>query len=188
MSCCSRHLTARLTDAARTERGTGLTKLGMQRMPADIKWTPLKHKCGDVTDWGWSSRETPPPVFMAWCINVVGQNCPWHGGDTGDLPEVPASETIVLKQPNSDSSFYARQAKGDDIALGERLAGELQELMEKMVNDKLAVVKEIPPKYRKWLYANGYDPVDAWLDQRLADIVLNRGENSLPPELIDQID
>lgn len=165
-----------------------MTNLGAQRMPADIAWTPLQHMCGDVTSWGWSSKETPPPVFMAWCMSVVNEKCPWHGGDTGMLPEVPASQTIVLKQPGDRGSFYARQATGDDIALGERLARELQDLVVKMASDKLALAKEIPPKYRKWLYANGYDPLDAWFDQRLTDILLNRGENSTPPEMIDLID
>jgi hypothetical protein len=73
----------------------------------------------------------------------------------------------------------------DDIVLGHRLGAELQTLIER-VND-LAVLAEIPAGYRKWMRANGYDPLDAWLDQRLTDVVLNRGHVAVPPELFDDV-
>ncbi|MFG3710849.1 hypothetical protein [Micromonospora sp. NPDC047730] len=165
-----------------------MAHLGMTKIPAGITWTPLKMTCGCVIDWGWDSNKVPPPVFIQWCISTVGTNCPWHGGETGQAVPRPDHETIALTNPADGVSFYARKATGDDIALGERLAEELRQLMDKVTNDKLAVIKEIPLKYRKWLYANGYDPLEAWLDQRLTDIVLNRGVGSVPPEILEMMD
>ncbi|MEV0222181.1 hypothetical protein [Streptomyces sp. NPDC050704] len=39
----------------------------------------------------------------------------------------------------------------------------------------------MPPLYRDWLISRGQELEDAWLNQRLTDIVLNRGK-SLPVE------
>ncbi|MEV5210890.1 hypothetical protein AB0K35_25780 [Micromonospora sp. NPDC053740] len=164
-----------------------MTYLGIKQLPAKIAWTPLKHRCGCVADWGWDSEAIPPPQFIAWCINVVGENCPWHGGETEQDMPIPANETIALTHPGSGASIYVRKATGSDVALGEQLAADLQGLMEKATNNKLALVGEIPPRYRKWLYANGYDPLEAWLDQRLTDIVLNRGEVTVTPEMLNQV-
>jgi hypothetical protein len=56
---------------------------------------------------------------------------------------------VAIHNPDTGASFYARPATGGDVALGERLAGELRELMEKVTNDRLAVLKEIPANYRR---------------------------------------
>ncbi|MCM3884817.1 hypothetical protein [Frankia sp. R82] len=46
-----------------------------------------------------------------------------------------------------------------------------------------------PPSARQRLgpAAHGYAPVNAWLDQQLTDIVLNRGRVMVTPELLARI-
>lgn len=162
--------------------------LGRSPAPAEVSWTPLRQECGCVTDWGWDSQTVPPPAFISWCLEMVGVNCPWHGGAAGRPILSPAGEVVRMQDPGSGFSFYARRASDEDVDLGGRLAGQLRELVAKIVKeDRQALLAEIPIRQRDWLRANGYDPLDAWLDQRLTDIVLNRGRVVLTPELLDRL-
>jgi hypothetical protein len=81
--------------------------------------------------------------------------------------------------PGGGPAFYARKATGDDITLGRRLSRELAEIRQFLVNgDTDAILTEIPSAYKNWMASNGYDPVDTWTQQRLADLILNRGQHS----------
>ena len=115
-------------------------------------------------------------------------NCPWHGRAAGRPILSPASEAVRVEDPSSGFSFFARRASAADVDHGERLAGQLRELVAKIVGrDEQALLAEIPDRQLDWLRANGYNPVDAWLDRRLTEIILNRGRVVLTPELVDRL-
>lgn len=94
----------------------------------------------------------------------------------------------MVGNPTAGPAFYAREATGDDVGLGRALAAELKELTSLMADESAdALLAEIPPSYREWLSSRGYDPVEAWLELRLTDIVLNRG-HSIMPGLLQHLD
>ncbi|WP_336047738.1 hypothetical protein [Streptomyces sp. CA2R101] len=147
------------------------------REPAtpEVHWTPLRQECGCVIDWGWDPASVPPDTFLYWCGHVVDLRCPWHGGAEGKPLGIPDGVPVALRDPDTGVALYARRATGEDVALGRRLADGLQDLTAKMATpDPSAVLAEIPPPYLRFLRSEGYDPVNAWLQQRLVDIVLNR--------------
>lgn len=142
---------------------------------SDIHWTPLRQECGCVIDWGWDQASVPPDTFLYWCGHVVGLRCPWHGGTEGQPLAIPEGVPVALRDPDTGVALYARRATGEDVALGRRLADGLQDLTTKMAApDPSVVLAEIPPPYLQFMRSEGYDPVNAWLQQRLVDIVLNR--------------
>ena len=158
---------------------------GPWQLPRRTQWTPLHQRCGCVIDWGWDVNGVPPPLFISWCIEMVMVNCPWHGGASGVPITSPITALISLRDPKMQAVYFAQAAIGDDIALGRQLGRELRTLIERVGEGKLAVLAEIPAGYGKWMRANGFDPLDAWLDQRLTDIVLNRGHIAVAPKLFD---
>lgn len=165
------------------------TYLGQRRVPAPdaLHWTPIRHTCGCVVDWGWD-RQSDPREFLMWCLSMVNYNCAWHGAETGHPIVSPAGEMIDMHDPRTGRSFYARHARADDTELGGQLAEQLRDLGDKLDrNDQLAILAEMPAKYRNWLRAHGYDPVEAWVEQRLTDLVLNRGRVTVTDELLDQL-
>ncbi|MBA0053753.1 hypothetical protein E0L36_23685 [Streptomyces sp. AJS327] len=144
-----------------------------------VQWTPLLHPCGCVIEWGWESDSVPPPLFIDWCVYVVGHACPWHGGEAGLPTSAPDGAILALPTRDSGFVFYARLATGEQIVLGESLSGQLHGLMAKAgTQDRSALLEEIPPRYREWLSSQGHDPVEAWFGQRLTDILLNRRTES----------
>ena len=148
--------------------------------PDQIAWTPLAHACGCVTDWGWDAAHADPVAFINWCAALIDNPCPWHASDPaqpGDLPRSP----LIVGHPDGGPAFYARQATGDDIALGRYLTRELAKIRQLVVNGDIeAILAEIPPAYRNWMDSNGHDPADTWIRQRLTDLILNRGHSTLP--------
>lgn len=52
------------------------------------------------------------------------------------------------------------------MPLGRRLTREMAELETLTGEGRPAVIAAIHPNQKTWLEANGYDPADAWLDQR----------------------
>jgi hypothetical protein len=100
------------------------------------------------------------------------QECPWHRGEQ-------APKNLILGMTTDDGSrFYARGASKDRIEMGMELGNKLRDLAALVVRGPKAVKAAIPEKYAKWLKAHGHDPVDAWLDHQLADLVLNQGRMS----------
>jgi hypothetical protein len=148
--------------------------------PDQIAWTPLVHACGCVTDWGWDTAHADPAAFINWCAAIIDNPCPWHASDpaqAGDFPRPP----VIAGHPDGGPVFYARQATGDDIVLGSRLTRELAKTRQHIVNgDTDAILAGIPPPYRNWMASNGHDPVDTWIRQHLTDLILNRGQSTLP--------
>lgn len=145
-----------------------------------IAWTPLAHACGCVTDWGWDAAHADPIAFINWCSAIIDNPCPWHVSDLAPLDDRPRS-SILVSHLDGGPSFYARQATGDDIALGRHLTRELAKIRQLVVNgDTEAILAEIPPAYRNWTDINGHDPADTWIRQRLANVILNRGHSMLP--------
>lgn len=140
-----------------------------------IDWTPVEHSCGCVVDWGWRSRTIPPPLFIAWFNQLVGVDCPWHGGESG-VP-VDAPEDAQVEIPDGHGfSFPARKATGESVALGRELTSQLRTIFAAVVGNSPEQLKEqIPPLYRAQMEKQGQDPVNAWLDHQLTNIVLNRG-------------
>lgn len=142
-----------------------------------ISWTPLEHSCRCVTDWGWDATHADPLNFIRWCMNAVDNVCPWHAIDPTRLISSPR-QPLMVGDPTAGPAFYAREAISDDAGLGRTLAAELKELASLMADgDADAILANIPPSYREWTSNQGYDPVEAWLELRLTDIVLNRGHS-----------
>lgn len=160
----------------------------MARTPENIDWTPFEHSCGCVIDWGWDSTACPPSSFIACCQGVIRSACPWHGAEGGTVILSPAGEPVAFNDPSGNNpTFYARAAAGESIALGQRLTRELTELEALTSQGSAAVIAAIHPKQKAWFDARGYDPAETWLTQRVTDIVLNQGRDSMPPELLDRI-
>jgi TPR repeat protein len=144
--------------------------------PGQIAWTPLAHACGCVTDWGWDAAHADPFAFINWCAAIIDNPCPWHASS----PAQP-DDLVMAGHPDGGLAFYARQATGDDIVLGRKLTRELTRIRRLVVNgDVEAILGEIPPAYRDQMDSNGYDPADTWIQQRLADLILDRGRSLLP--------
>jgi TPR repeat protein len=143
--------------------------------PGQIAWTPLAHACGCVTDWGWDAAHADPLAFINWFAAIIDTPCLWHASDPA-----PPDDLVMAGHPDGKSAFYARKATGDDIALGRKLTRELTRIRQLTASgDTDAISGEIPPAYRNWMNSNGYDPVDTWLQQRLTDLILNRGRSLL---------
>jgi TPR repeat protein len=152
-----------------------------------ISWTPLRHTCDCVADWGWDAAHADPLNFIRWCMSAVDDVCPWHAIDPAGTISAPQTP-LMIGDPGAGPAFYAREATGEDVELGRTLAAELTELASLIaVADADAILAMIPPSYREWTSNQGYDPVEAWLDMRLADIVLNRG-HSVTPALLQHLD
>ncbi len=161
--------------AAEDDEEAGTTDADGEPAAPQVHWTPLRQECGCVIDWGWDQASVPPDTFLYWCGHVVGLRCPWHGGVEGQPLGIPEGVPVALRAPDTGVALYARRATGEDVALGRRLADGLQDLTAKMAApDPAAVLAEIPPAHLQFLRSEGYDPVNAWLQQRLVDIVLNR--------------
>lgn len=144
--------------------------------PGQIAWTPLAHTCGCVTDWGWDAARADPFAFINWCAAIIDHPCPWHASD----PAQP-DDLVIAAHSDGGPAFYARHATGDDIVLGRKLTRELTRIRQLLVDgDAKAILGEIPPAYRNWMDSNGYDPADTWIQERLTDLILNRGQSMLP--------
>jgi len=144
--------------------------------PGQIAWTPLAHACGCVTDWGWDAASADPFAFINWCAAIIDNPCPWHVSDPGQPDDL-----VMVGHPDGGPGFYARQATDDDIVLGRKLTRELTRIRQLLIDgDAKAILGEIPPAYRNWMDSNGYDPADTWIQERLTDLVLNRGQSLLP--------
>jgi hypothetical protein len=134
------------------------------------------HACGCVTDWGWDAAHADPFAFINWCATIIDNPCPWHAGG----PAQP-DDLIMAGHPDGGVAFYARQATGDDIVLGRNLTSELTRISQLVANgDVETILGDIPPAYRDWMNSNGYDPADTWIQQRMTDLILNRGQSMLP--------
>ena len=113
-------------------------------------------------------------------MEVIDAPCPWHASDPAQPSDIHR-DLVIVGYLNGGPAFYARQATDDDIALGWHLTRELAKIAQLVGNDDAeAILAEIPSAYRTWLDTNGYDPADAWIRQRLTDLILNRGESTLP--------
>ncbi|TJZ50359.1 trypsin-like peptidase domain-containing protein [Streptomyces piniterrae] len=146
-----------------------------EELSPEIHWTPLRQDCGCVIDWGWEVTSVPLDSFVSWCTYVVALACPWHGAESGQPLDIPDGVPVALRDRDCGTAIYARQATGEDIALGKKLADALQAFTEqRAASDRSSILAEIPPQYQDFLRAGGYDPVEAWLEQRLVDIILNR--------------
>lgn len=143
-------------------------------------FTPVQHLCGCVIDWGWNVQLVPPPLFIHWFMQLVDFPCPWHGGLSSPMPRGPEGDILCVTQTGTQATFYARRAQGEDLALGRDLSGQLREVVAQVLRTPPDEVPlEVPEHYRTWLIENDPDPMNAWLDQRLADIVLNRGNDTI---------
>jgi TPR repeat protein len=141
-----------------------------------IAWTPLAHVCGCVTDWGWDAAHADPLAFINWCAAIIDNPCPWHASSSAQPDYL-----VMAGHPAGGPAFHVRHATGDDIALGRKLTRELTRIRQLLVNgDAEAILDEIPSAYRNWMDSNGYDPADTWIQQRLTDLILNRGRSILP--------
>jgi hypothetical protein len=56
-----------------------------------------------------------------------------------------------------------------------------------VANDTQALLAEIPAACREWVISHGDGPVETWVNQRLTDLLLNRGRSPLP-DLIRRLD
>ena len=163
----------RLPPTAEQEASTHLDE---ETSPGQIAWTPLAHACGCVTDWGWDAARAAPFTFINWCAAVIGAPCPWHASD----PAQP-DDLVMAGYPDAGPAFYARRATGGDIALGRKLSREVTRFRQLLVDgDAKAILDEMPSEYRSWMDSNGYDPAETWIQERLSDLSLNRGQ-SMPP-------
>ncbi|MFI7131338.1 tetratricopeptide repeat protein [Nonomuraea sp. NPDC050153] len=149
----------------------------------DIYWTPFEHPCGCVIDWGWSSQEADPRSFIAWCTYVINEVCPWHAEGSTIAPEARKS-MVFLRWRAEQGGFFAREATGHDVELGCSLTESLRTLIGQIASaTENSIDVEIPAAYSAALRRHGFDPRSAWFEQRLTDIILNRGESELEPLL-----
>jgi hypothetical protein len=128
--------------------------------PVSPVFTPVKQDCGCVIDWGWDSRSVAPPLFIHWCMQMPDVPCPWHGGLSSPLPDGPEGDLLCVIQSGTRALFY-------DVT------------DQVMRTPPGHVPGSVPTHFRRWLYENDPDPMNAWLDQRLTDIVLNRGADTI---------
>ncbi|MEH1017916.1 hypothetical protein V6U90_33275, partial [Micromonospora sp. CPCC 206060] len=122
-----------------------------------------------------------PPTFIQWCMQMAGTLCPWHGGLSRPLSDGPPGALLCVVQSGAGALFYARHAVGGDVDLGRQITEQLDELTGQVLRTPRGHVPgEVPTHFRRWLYENDPDPMNGWLDQRLTDIVLNRGADMIP--------
>jgi len=68
-----------------------------------------------------------------------------------------------------------RRAKDADVILGQRISQELRQISDKAVSgSRQDFLPEIPPDYLAFLRREGYEPVSAWIEHRLVNLILNR--------------
>lgn len=156
------------------------------KQPGKLHWTPLKHSCDCVIEWGWDGSTMPPPVFIEWCLAVIPSPCLWHGGDTG--VDIPLDQELIALRTRM-GKLYAKRAKGDREELGIELTRQAVALKGKINADQgnSTLLAEIPEKYQRVMRAKGYDPVESWLESRLTDIFLNHGRVTLTNEMIEML-
>jgi hypothetical protein len=153
---------------------TGTTSpLGLVPYPKQGQWTPIEQRCGCVIDWGWDQRSNPE-AFMTWCIEMTTANCVWHGAESRQFPAPPPNATISLVDRRSGVAYLTRRAVGDDIQLGRELTRQIKELISSSRDDLIA---SVPGALRDHFVEDGYDPAEQWIQTRLTDIVLNRGNS-----------
>ncbi|MFJ9127839.1 hypothetical protein ACIRJS_27440 [Streptomyces sp. NPDC102340] len=152
-----------------------------------IRWTPLEQACGCVAEWGWDGRNADPHTFMAWTSTRPVAPCPWHaetlaGTEGKDLPD-----TLVVQPHGTDVLIHVRRAAADRHELGRELSRCLAALFGLIADGEQAVLEQIPAGYRNWLANNTPAPANAWVDQRLMEILLNHGRTALPPEVLENL-
>jgi hypothetical protein len=158
-----------------------VTRAGTAPDPDRIHWTPLQQRCGCVTDWGWKLNSADPQTFIAWCMNAIDANCPMHSPLPGDNGPLTGQGVTQFSSSDDGATFYARLAAGDDVALGRHLTDELRHVIGLRASDDADdVLAEAPAVYAQRVRDLGFDPADAWTEQRLTDIVLNRGQSEMP--------
>jgi hypothetical protein len=142
-------------------------------VPEGITWTPLESACGCVIDWGWGGDGTANPLsFIMFVVRAFTANCPWHGAESGQPVQVPRSGVIRFQNgPAGQQYIYVRRAAGTDITLGQRLTRELRQALT-ADDDELTAGA---PYYAAWLREEGEDAAEAIRQQRLTDLILNRG-------------
>ncbi len=149
--------------------------------PVDTHWTPLLHPCGCTVDWGWDRREMDPLAFIEYCLDHYTVPCPWDTPATESTPRpAPSQYPLRLLSPASGHHAWARPASGGNIPLGIELTRQLAELTTTITLTNPAVLAAgLPPRYCDIVTAGGDDPVRAWTEQRLTDIILNHGRDTL---------
>ncbi|MBO3741530.1 hypothetical protein [Actinoplanes flavus] len=149
--------------------------------PLSPSFTPVEHECRCVIDWGWDTTTVSPPEFIHWCMQMVDLPCPWHGGLVSGLPVGGRGELLSVAAVATGKRFYARFAVGSDEDLGRRITAQLRKVTIQVLRTPNGQVPaELPERYKQWLHATDPDPMNGWLDQRLTDIVLNRGADFIP--------
>lgn len=152
--------------------------------PQGLHWTPLQQSCDCVVEWGFDTKRIPPPAFVEWCMSMLIAPCVWHGAETG--VKVPAdTEMVAIRSPLG--SFYTKRADDDRRALGIELTRQAGELVGKMDDDVAGILRDVPPKYRRYMQDKGYDPAETWTEMRLVDIFLNHGRVTLTPAMIEAL-
>ena len=147
--------------------------------PADTAWTPLLHPCGCTVDWGWDKHETHPDAFIQFCLRNHTAPCPWHTDTLTPTPTGPAGVMPVLC-PASGAGFWARKAGLADLTLGAELTRQLVELTRAVVEaDPEVFTATLPAQWCRSVTTMGDDPLRAYLEQRLLDILLNRGADTM---------
>ncbi|MGW1176157.1 hypothetical protein ACWD4P_20870 [Kitasatospora sp. NPDC002543] len=94
---------------------------------------------------------------------------------------------VLFLDPPPGFTVYARLAVGEDDALAGAITAQLRCITEHQAQGRDAVADLVPAKLRAWFERNGYDPVDSWLEQKLCDIVLDRGRDLLGLELLARL-
>ncbi|MCP9209537.1 hypothetical protein [Streptomyces cucumeris] len=150
-----------------------------------LQWTPVQQSCECVIEWGWDPQHTPPQAFIEWCLAMIDAPCVWHGADTGlDIPL--DQETVSLTVPQG--RLRARRAKGDRCELGVELTRQATDMREKTrLDDVAGLLMDIPAKYQRIMKSRGFDPVQTWVEMRLADIFLNLGRATLTDEMLERL-
>ncbi|GAA2679376.1 hypothetical protein [Streptomyces lunalinharesii] len=153
---------------------------GTATPPADTHWTPLLHVCDCTIDWGWDTSEMDPTLFIDFCLKHHTKPCPWHA-DTSPTPsqDATATQPLRVRCPSSGRHTWARLATSDHVALGAELSRQLHELTDALTHtDDETLVAALPASCREIVAESGDDPLRAWSEQRLLDIVLNHGHDT----------
>ncbi|MFG2825175.1 hypothetical protein ACGFX4_37835 [Kitasatospora sp. NPDC048365] len=145
--------------------------------PTDTHWTPLLHPCGCTTSWGWDKREMDPAMFMDFCLRAFPSPCPLHI-DRGSA--APAVQPQHVQCPATNRRVWTRPATGDSIPLGAELARQLTTLTATVAEtDPTELAARLPQQWHDAVAQSGDDPVRAWIEQRLLDILLNHGGDTI---------
>jgi len=145
---------------------------------ADTAWTPLLHPCGCTVDWGWDGHEAPPDLFIPFCLRSYTAPCPWHSDSIAKPPA--GGVAILVLCASSGARFWARKADRARLALGAELTRQLAELTSTVIEaDPDVFTATLPAAWCRSVTAMGDDPLRAYLEQRLVDIILNRGADTL---------